>query len=284
MIITFLGTSASHPYPDPLCECENCQQARLLGGKSIRKRPSLLVNDDLLIDPGPDLEAAAQAYGISLDGVRTCLVTHAHGDHFETSHLLVRKDGTGLFGQGVLQLYASGLTLQIASETIRESHPDFDLLSEETQKLLRLEIHTVEPYQTFTAGDYRVNVFPANHAPEMGALLYVVEADGRAIFYGTDTAALFEETWRAFHRLGLQFDLVMLDHTNRPEHGKGGHLNAGQVREHVERMRRDGILKEEGRVFATHIAHKDNPAHPQLEELAKQGGYEAAYDGLVVEV
>jgi phosphoribosyl 1,2-cyclic phosphate phosphodiesterase len=284
MIITFLGTSAAHPYPDPPCECPNCRQARLLGGKSIRKRSSLLVNDDLLIDPGPDVVKASHQHGVSLSGLRTCLVTHAHGDHLDVSHLLARQDSAGAFGEGILHLYASTETLQIASAIMKESQPELDLLSTETQNLLGLDIHPVESYQRFNAGDYRVTAFPANHAPGMGALLYSVEADGCAIFYGTDTAALREETWGAFHRLGLRFDLVILDHTNRPEHGKGGHLNAGQVREHVERMRREGILKEEGRVFATHFEHEHNPPHPQLVELAAQGGYEAAYDGLVVEV
>jgi len=284
MIVTFLGTSAAHPIPDPLCECSNCRQARQLGGANIRKRPSLLVNDDLLIDPGPDVMAASQQYGVPLAAVRFCLVTHAHGDHLDVVHLLSRKRDAGTIGSDVLHLYASAESLQIASEAMQDALPGSSLFSAETRRLLRLEIHPVEPQQSFMAGDYRVIAYPANHAPEMGALLYALESNGRAIFYGTDTAALFEGTWEAFRRHALQFDLVILDHTNRPEHGKGGHLTASQVSAHVQRMRHEGILKKGGRAFATHFEHEHNPAHPQLVELAKQGGYEAAYDGLVVEV
>ena len=47
----------------------------------------------------------------------------------------------------------------------------------------------------------------------MGAMVYSVETNNRTIFYGTDTGPLFEETWQAFHKLNLQFDLVILDHT-----------------------------------------------------------------------
>ena len=40
--------------------------------------------------------------------------------------------------------------------------------------------------------------FPANHAPGMGAMLYSIATEGRTVSYGTDTAALLEETWRRF--------------------------------------------------------------------------------------
>jgi phosphoribosyl 1,2-cyclic phosphodiesterase len=49
MKLTFLGTSAANAYPEAFCNCENCQRARLLGGKSLRKRSAALINDDLLI-------------------------------------------------------------------------------------------------------------------------------------------------------------------------------------------------------------------------------------------
>jgi len=54
-------------------------------------------------------------------------------------------------------------------------------------------------------GRYSVMAFPANHAPGLGAMLYSIQANGRAIFYGTDTATLFEHTWQAFreHKMRL---------------------------------------------------------------------------------
>ena len=46
MKITMLGTAAIG-YPLTFCNCENCKQARIHKGKSIRKRASILINDDL---------------------------------------------------------------------------------------------------------------------------------------------------------------------------------------------------------------------------------------------
>lgn len=134
------------------------------------------------------------------------------------------------------------------------------------------------------AGPYSVMALPANHAPGMGAMLYAIEADARTIFYGTDTATLFEETWRAFREHKMRFDVVILDHTYGPEQAGSDHLSAYQVIEHADRMRADGVMRSDARVFATHIAHEGNLAHPDLAVFASQHGYEVAYDGLVLEI
>ena len=49
------------------------------------------------------------------------------------------------------------------------------------------------------------------------------------------------------------------------------------------KLRDERLLADDGRVFATHIAHDTNPTHPELVAFASQHGYEVAYDGLVVD-
>lgn len=72
MIITFLGTAAANAFPEAFCKCRNCAQARRLGGPSLRKRSAALINNDLLIDLGPDIMAASHMHGCPLDDVRYC--------------------------------------------------------------------------------------------------------------------------------------------------------------------------------------------------------------------
>src|SRR5262249_28510046 len=67
--ITFLGTAAANAFPEAFCSCRNCTQARSAGGKSLRKRSAALINDDLLIDLGPDIMSASQIHGRSLQQV-----------------------------------------------------------------------------------------------------------------------------------------------------------------------------------------------------------------------
>ena len=115
-------------------------------------------------------------------------------------------------------------------------------------------------------------------------MLSAIEADGRALLTGTDTATLFEQTWQAFRHYGMRFDVVILDHTYGPEQPGTDHLSARQVIEHEVRMRLEGVLRPNARVFATHIAHEGNPVHPDLVAFARQHGYEVAHDGLVVTI
>src|SRR5260370_4111276 len=225
MILTFLGTAAANAFPEAFCKCQNCAQARMLGGPSLRKRSAALVNDDLLIDLGPDIMSAWHMHGCSLDEVRYCLQTHPHADHLDLSHLLSRSPAYGVVGAPVLNFYASRETLERAAKTFERDLAGYGLLSLEAEKYLNFKIHQIQPLEFFTVGTYSVMAFPANHAPGMGAMLYAIEAAGRAIFYGTDTAPLLEHTWEAFRRHKMRFNVVVLDHTYGPEQRGDDHLN-----------------------------------------------------------
>jgi phosphoribosyl 1,2-cyclic phosphate phosphodiesterase len=282
MFIMFLGTSAANAYPEAFCRCDNCERARALGGPSLRKRSAALVNDDLLIDLGPDIMTASNMHGRPLSEVRYCLQTHAHADHLDTSHFLSRSPGYGVVGAPRLHFYASPGTVRVAAQLLEKDCAPFGFLDPEMGERLNLEIHQVEALQSFAAGRYRVTAFPANHDLTVDPLLYAVETDGRSVFYGTDTAALPEETWQGFHRRNLCFDVVILDHTYGPDESGSDHLGARQFIEHVTRMREEGLLAGQARVFATHIAHEGNPVHPELADFAARHGYEVAYDGLTI--
>ena len=66
MRFTFLGTGAAEAIPDPFCRCRVCEIARRERGPHIRARSTALVNDDLLIDIGPDLLSSANQAGSGL--------------------------------------------------------------------------------------------------------------------------------------------------------------------------------------------------------------------------
>ena len=282
MNITFLGTSAEDAYPLTFCRCDNCERARELGGPSLRRRSSALVNDDLLIDLGPDIVTGSFLAGRSLADVRYCLQTHSHADHMDPGHLLARGREYGVVGAPTLHFYASAATVRRTAEHFQGFYDSGGLLDPEVGERLNLEIHQIEALQSFTVGPYRVTAFPANHDPTVDPLLYAIEADGHRIFYGTDTAALPEETWQAFHRYRLRFDVVVFDHTYGPGVPGADHLSAEQFIEHIARMREEGLLTGEARVFATHISHEGNPPHPALVDFAARHGYEIAYDGLTI--
>jgi len=284
MKLTFLGTAAANAFPEAFCKCDNCQTARDLGGKNLRKRSAALINDDLLLDLGPDIMASSQMHNISLTNVQFCLQTHPHADHMDLSHLLSRSPGFGVVGAPRLHIYASPQTLARADQTFLRDLSSFSLLDKQAEQELNLAIHAIEPLTPMMVGEYRVVAIPANHARSFGASLYAIEKDGCSIFYGTDTAEFLDETWHAFHEHEFCFDLVVPDHTYGPDEPGSDHLCASQVAENAKRIREEGILKEGGRVFATHIAHEGNPSHDELSTYAKQNGYEIAYDSLLLSI
>ena len=284
MHLTFLGTAAANAYPEAFCSCAHCEQARALGGPSLRKRSAALINDDLLIELGPDVLTAAAQHGRPLTRVQYCLQTHAHRDHLDASHFMSRSPGYDVVGAPRLHFYGSAGTLARAAEMMADDCGPGGLLAPEEGDRLNVTFHTVAAGQAFDVGPYRVTAFRANHDPSVEPLLYAIQSEGKTLFYGTDTAPLFEETWQAFHQHNLRFDLVIMDHTYGPAEPAPDHLSAREFIAHLARMREESLLAPQARILATHIAHPGNPVHPELVAFAKPYGYEIAYDGLTVSV
>lgn len=90
MKVTFLGTAAATAMPLPFCNCNVCKEAKILKGKDIRKRASVVINDDMLIDLGPDSINACYQYDVDITKIKYIVQTHAHSDHFDAGHFITR--------------------------------------------------------------------------------------------------------------------------------------------------------------------------------------------------
>jgi len=269
MRLFFLGTAAAEGYPGIFCNCAYCQQARAEGGKNIRLRSALLVNDDLLIDFGPDLLASAQRFNLSLWSVTTGLVTHAHSDHFYPSNFEMRGlPFTADLPIPTLKLFGP----HDAADMLSAAYPDL--------AALRLETHTVHAFDEWQNGGYRFNAYRAYHAiHDLEALFYAVDDGAHAFLYATDTGPFPAETWQAL--AGRTFDVIILEETLGDGH-YDQHLGLDSFLEHVARMRAAQMLRPGGRIIAHHLSHSGNPSHAQLEAILAPHGVEVAYDGLEV--
>ncbi|MBV7339088.1 hypothetical protein KFU94_64900 [Chloroflexi bacterium TSY] len=284
MKLTFLGTSASEGYPNAFCQCDNCQRARQLGGPNLRKRCSVLIDDVLLIDIGPDLMAAAQQHELSLATIQYCLQTHPHEDHLDPSHFGSRSAACGVFDVPRLYWYASQCAIEKAGRHFGQNLPPDGLLSPNVKEQLNLTVQPVAPFQELDVGPYRVSSVKANHAPDLQAMLYVLETTGRTLFYATDTGGLPEETWRYLAERQFRFNVVVMDHTFGITDRGGGHMNSRQFVRQIERMAVENLLAGDARIFATHIGHHSNPDHETLVNHAQEREYDVAFDGLVISV
>lgn len=271
MQLLFLGTAAAEGFPGIFCNCATCREARALGGKNLRYRSALLVNNDLLIDFGPDLLAASHRFGISLWGVTTGLVTHAHADHFYLANFTMRQTAfTGRLDIPTLTLFAP----PDAAAAISGEFPDLDAA--------RLAVRSVKPFQEWDCNGYHFSSFQAYHAlNKLDCLFYAVANQACCFLYATDTGPFPAETWKALS--GRVFDVIILEETL----GTGTytqHLGFETFLDHVRRFRVEGMLRSGGRIIAHHMSHSANPTHAKLEAILNPHSVEVAYDGMVVKI
>lgn len=214
MQITFLGTGAAEGIPSPFCECDTCRHARVQKGINVRRRSSVLINHDLLIDLGPDIVTACAAVGQSLCNLRYILVTHSHFDHFYPYNLEIRAerychDNTLLTP---LILVAGPSTLHALSMTGMD---DTSLI---------LHRHPMLPFQTVDLPPYCITSIAASHAREFGdAMNYIIDDGANKLLYATDSGVFDDRSWQVIADQG--FDAVILDATNGEHPTSNNHLN-----------------------------------------------------------
>lgn len=286
MRLTFLGTAASEGFPMPWCRCDNCTAARERGGRSHRLRSMALVNDDLLIDCGPDFVAAAVRHGLDFAAIRALLITHPHGDHLTPGNLFQRRlSKTPLDTMDVyLSTAAANMVLADGDDRRLEGRA--------------VALHTVGPFQAWDAGPggrYRVWSFAASHGPpEMEAMLFAVQdrRAGGTLLYATDTGPFPDPTWAALERLKeapapdgpLRFDAVVVDSSWGAGEPRGSHMNIEQAVAQIDGLDRKGLLRPGAARLGHHFWHQTTPPHEELAEILAGHGATPAYDGLVLEL
>lgn len=282
MQLTFLGTAATPSMPIPFCVCETCAIARRIGGKNLRRRSSVVINGDLLVDIGPDIATASFEHDIRLAGIGICLQTHTHADHLDAEFILSRHADYGTKVSSDLLLGASDETLHSIDRLVQQRSDYGSIFDPDTRSALHIGLVPLTPFETYRVGDYRIVGYPANHGNDQGFLLYSIVQGDHAVFYGTDTSVLFDEVWEHLQQERTGYDAVILDHTYGLGHESkpADHLASKDVIAYANRFRENGLLKDNGVVYATHLSHEGSLEHDELDEYARKHGYRVAYDGL----
>ena len=282
MRIMFLGTSAATSFPLVFCKCRVCEKARINKGKDIRKRSSLIINDDMLIDFGPDVVTSAAMYDIDLTKVKYILQTHGHSDHFDAGHLITRLKEYAAENVGHICLVASVETVKSLDRHMKSEEPEVDLFDEKWLSRLNMEIKYIHSGDCIRLGEYSVTAIESLHDIGENSLIYIINYNDKNILYGTDLLRISDRAWIILKT--FQLDIVILDHTYGAGFNAGGHLDALQVIDIVRKMKKEKIIDEKSMVYATHISHEGNDTHDAMETLAVKNGYHIAYDGLEINI
>ncbi|ANY72534.1 adenosylcobinamide kinase [Paenibacillus ihbetae] len=272
MKLTFLGTGAVEGIPSPFCDCLTCEHARENGGHNNRRRQSVLINDHLLIDLGPDIFASCAGLGLSLRDLDCLLITHSHLDHFDSVNLMLRGRAFRLATE------LPELTM-LAGPSVWTKWEDAGG-NDQGAGILRRILH---PGQTVRLKEYTITAIAACHHLRIGdAMNYLIDDGKASLLYASDSGYYEEDVWESLK--GRRFDAVVLEGTiwNRPP-GKE-HLNRSDFGRMVERLKRIGAITDQTQLIATHFSHQSVGPHHELAEEVSQFGAQCAFDGLTVHI
>lgn len=274
MKLQFLGTAAAEGFPAFFCACPNCVRARALGGRNLRSRCQSLVDGKLLLDFGPDTLWHLTREGIDLCGIRACLITHVHEDHFTPHEFGWMRRGYSHPTEGYcFRVYGSEDILEPLEYNV--SNTDGLLLT-----------YALRPFETVKIEGYDVTPLPANHGTDH-PYLYLISDGEKTLFYAHDTGIFPEETWEYLRSMRVRADLCSIDCNEGAQEdiGYGTHMCLGRVNRCVTRLRADGVFTEKTVIVCNHFSHNGlDPVYEDFAPLARARGYEAAWDGMTVEV
>ena len=281
MKINVLGTAAATCMPLTFCNCEICKESRKLGGKNIRKRSSLIINDEFLIDMGPDSINACTMYGIDVGKIKYLLQTHSHSDHFDAGHFVTRWSEYAVKDMEHLDIICSYGTAVDMAHKIKENE-DIDLFDDKWKKDLNYSLNFIKHGESVKLGDYEIIGIDSKHDLRVEALIYIIKYKDKIILYGTDLLEISDEAWKIIEQYKL--DVVFLDQTYGKGYNAGGHLDAGMIADYVRTMKEKRVIDDNTLVYGTHFSHEGNDIHDRMEELAVENGYHIAYDGMELNI
>lgn len=280
MKITFLGTGAIG-YPFAFCNCKNCTNARIRKGKSLRKKASILINDDLIVDLTTDTQNAMTMYNKDLGKVKYLLQTHSHHDHFDPNLLTSRISYITDKKQNLLEIVAHKKCLDIMNKKMYNEE-NIGLLTKEEQEKLQVKVNEVLAREIIYLGNYQIRVIESNHDQNEGSVLYLITSNNKTVFYATDTSILSDAALKCLAK--TKIDIVIMDHNFGNVAYYNSHLNEQLFIEQINKLKELNVIDKNTLIYGTHISHEGNPYHELAEKRAVSNGYHIAYDGLEIKL
>ena len=278
MKLKYLGTAAAEGIPAVFCECETCKKSRLAGGRNIRTRSQAIVNDDLLIDFPADTYMHSLLHNIDLCKVKSCIVTHSHMDHLYPADTEVRKDGFA-------HIYSSNDPLVFYSDEASRiklmEAIDYWEIPEST-----IQSKLIKVFETFETQGYKVTALRAAHDPKSDPVVFIIEKQGKTIFYSNDTSEYPEESMEYLSKLDKPLDLISLDCTEGASHTTYvGHLNLWRCIDLRKKLIEMGAADEHTVFVLNHFSHNGSDVmYDDFVKLAAEHNFLVSYDGMEIEI
>lgn len=265
------GTAAAEAIPALYCSCPVCEKAREAGGKDVRSRHLSTVDGDIQFDIGPDIFYQIRVLGLEPRKVRHLVITHTHEDHFAPDSLNLRAAPFSLALDATMEIIGSQETIMLARDRMEGGFHRQGLIP-----------RTAVPFEPLALdGETLLTALPANHAPGLGAMVWLLERRGIKLLYAHDTGLLFPEV--IDYLSGRALDAATLDCTGAYRGAGEHHMHLATCEETVRTLTGNGGLKRDAAVIINHFSHGGGALHAQLEAEAAKRGWFAAFDGMEIE-
>lgn len=278
MLLTFLGTAAAEGLPAVWCNCPTCKRAKAVGGKEIRTRSQILVDDCLLVDFPMDTYCHALKSKLDLSKIDTVLITHAHMDHCYPQEFVLHGDP-----------FAHGMTKSVV--TVHGNATVAKIFSAHTAAEMRDDIaqtvpfETAKPFDSFvTESGYEITAFPAVHTPDEDCLIYAVGSGGKTALMFNDSGPLPDTTYDRMKQMNILFDLISFDCTYGHGHGSERHMGSFDAVSEREKMLKRGLVHSGTKYVLTHFSHNCKLSYDELVEKEREQDFIIAYDGMKIEI
>ena len=256
MRITILGSAAAEAVPSLWCQCEVCRMARQNGGKDLRRRTSYLIDQDTMIDFGPDAFWQSIAFGIDWAEWRR--------KGFSQGALPLT-----IYGSEEIRKYCNAM-MGVTSEGSVEKWPDTTFVVPENGK--STQAHNMDIFS-----------IPATHGAA-DSRNYILTRNGKSLLIAHDSGFWPAETWDML--AGRTVDAVIFDGTCALKFADVAdcHMGAEVGVKFRDELLKRGILKKDGLAVVNHFSHNGNSTHADLEAFFTPHGIEVGYDGKVIEL
>ena len=279
MKIKYWGTAAAEGVPGIFCNCETCRLAREHKGRKIRSRSQLMINDELMIDFGPDTYSNSLKYDFNLTHLEHLLITHPHEDHLYSEELWHRLKGYAC------EIGTPSLTVHGSEDTLAKLC-EVDKNVKGFQKQERVLYDVMKPYETRQIGRYMVTALPACHGTKQ-PFVYLIEEGEKSFLLLNDTGRPSYDVYEYLIKRGIVLNAISFDNTYGNEnvlakYGAADHhmglMDAVAVKSYLDI---NGVSNADTVCIVTHFSHQGVDAdYDKMCAHSEKFGFIVSYDGL----